>query len=268
MNPHGTERERRLAVALGEELAAAVGARLNRAAEAREIGESDGPGTGWLIRWRLGGPIAGSLAAVIDEKSAHDLAGLLPGGAGSHDETAMSGVLRDLAIQVAGGLGRHPAAGGPSVALEATPALDVLEPGPESISFDITTPDGFGLRVTTRAALEGASNLDAAAPDAPASATPPGPRATPAAPANLGVILDIDLPLVVRFAQTSLTLQALSRLGPGSVLDLDRSVEDAVDVLVNGVPIARGEIVVVGGNYGVRITEVMNAVERMRAMTA
>jgi len=95
-----------------------------------------------------------------------------------------------------------------------------------------------------------------------------GETAAAAMPANLDVILDIELPLVVRFAQTTLTLQALSRLGPGSVIDLDRSPEEPVDVLVNGRLIARGEVVVAAGNYGVRIAEVLTADERIRLMTA
>jgi len=91
---------------------------------------------------------------------------------------------------------------------------------------------------------------------------------TPAAPANLAVILDIELPVVVRFAQATLTIQELSRLGPGSVVDLNRAPEEPVDVLVNGRLVARGEVVVANGNYGVRISEVLNADERIRVMVS
>ena len=87
--------------------------------------------------------------------------------------------------------------------------------------------------------------------------------ASPALPANLDVILDIDLPLSVRFGQTDLSLEALTRLGPGSVIDLGRSPDDPVDVLVNGRLVARAEVVVVGGNYGVRILEVVSAADRV-----
>ena len=90
----------------------------------------------------------------------------------------------------------------------------------------------------------------------------------PAPTRNLGVILDIDLPVVVRFAQANLTLQALARMGPGSVVRLERSPDDPVDVMVNGRVIARGQVVVVGGNYGVRITEVRTADERLQSMAS
>jgi flagellar motor switch protein FliN/FliY len=107
----------------------------------------------------------------------------------------------------------------------------------------------------------------------PAEAPRPGagPRRTRddgPVPANLDVILDIDLPLSVRFGQTDLTLEALARLGPGSIIDLGRSPDDPVDVLVNGRLVARAEVVVVGGNYGVRITEVVSAADRVRSLTA
>jgi flagellar motor switch protein FliN/FliY len=89
-------------------------------------------------------------------------------------------------------------------------------------------------------------------------------RAAGAMPANLDVILDIDLPLSVRFGQAELTLEQLTRLGPGSVIDLRRSPDDPVDVLVNGRLVARAEVVVVGGSYGVRILEIASAAERVR----
>jgi flagellar motor switch protein FliN/FliY len=68
----------------------------------------------------------------------------------------------------------------------------------------------------------------------------------------------------VRFGQTELTLEHLARLGPGSIIDLGRSPDEHVDVLVNGRLVARGEVVVVGGNYGVRILEVVSTADRVR----
>ena len=63
-----------------------------------------------------------------------------------------------------------------------------------------------------------------------------------------------------------MTLQALTKLGPGTTLDLERSPDDPVDVMVNNTVIARGEVVVVAGNYGVRVTEVVSASDRIRSM--
>jgi flagellar motor switch protein FliN/FliY len=65
----------------------------------------------------------------------------------------------------------------------------------------------------------------------------------------------VDLPLVVRFGQTVMPLRELAALGPGSVIDMGRAPDEPVELLVGEKLLARGDVVVVGGNYGVRITE-------------
>lgn len=74
---------------------------------------------------------------------------------------------------------------------------------------------------------------------------------------RIGVILGIDLPVVVRFGRTELPIRTLCKLGPGSVIELGRSPDDPVEVLVGDRVVARGEVVIVGGNYGIRILEVI-----------
>jgi flagellar motor switch protein FliN/FliY len=86
--------------------------------------------------------------------------------------------------------------------------------------------------------------------------------------ARIGVILDIDLPVVVRFGRTEMPLRALTRLGPGSVIDLGRSPDDPVEVLVSDRVVARGEVVIVGGNYGIRVLDVVSPSERIRSVEA
>ena len=71
---------------------------------------------------------------------------------------------------------------------------------------------------------------------------------------RLEAVLDVELPLVVRFGQTILPLKALAALGPGAMVDLARSPDDPVELLVGDRVIAHGDVVIVGGNYGVRIT--------------
>ncbi len=83
---------------------------------------------------------------------------------------------------------------------------------------------------------------------------------------RIEVILDIDLPVTVRFGQTELTLRALTRLGPGSVIDLGRSPDEPVEVMVSNHVVARGEVVIVGGNYGIRILDVVSPSERARTL--
>ena len=85
---------------------------------------------------------------------------------------------------------------------------------------------------------------------------------------TLDVIMDIDLPLVVRFGRTELPLKALTEMGPGSVIDLGRSPDDPVEVLISNRVVARGEVVIVAGHYGVRVRDVVSPAERARSLEA
>jgi flagellar motor switch protein FliN/FliY len=77
-----------------------------------------------------------------------------------------------------------------------------------------------------------------------------------AGPENLELLLDMELPLTILLGRAKMPLGDVLDLGIGSTIELNRGAEDAVDVLVNDRVVARGEVVVVDGNYGIRITEV------------
>src|SRR5690348_10917206 len=74
---------------------------------------------------------------------------------------------------------------------------------------------------------------------------------------RLEAVLDVGLPLVVRFGRAVMALRSLADLGPGSVIDMGRSPDEPVGLLVGDRLVARGEVVIVAGNYGVRITELI-----------
>ena len=69
-------------------------------------------------------------------------------------------------------------------------------------------------------------------------------------------VLDVPLNVKLRFGQRQLTLREVLELNTGSLVELDRQVEEPVDLILDGKVIARGEVVIVDGNYGMRITEV------------
>jgi flagellar motor switch protein FliN/FliY len=73
---------------------------------------------------------------------------------------------------------------------------------------------------------------------------------------NLQLVLDVELNVTLRFGQRQLALREVLELASGSVIELDRQVEEPVELLLEGRVIARGEAVVVDGNYGLRVTEV------------
>jgi len=78
------------------------------------------------------------------------------------------------------------------------------------------------------------------------------------------LLLDVELPVSVSFGRTALKLQDAIKLITGSLIELDRGLSDPVELLVNNFVIARGEVVVVEGNYGVRITEIVSQKERLQ----
>lgn len=94
----------------------------------------------------------------------------------------------------------------------------------------------------------------------------PGTLSVPAVPPSpeqskikLDLLMDVELAVTLRFGSRRLLLREVLDLVPGSVVGLDRQVEEPVDVLLDGRLVARGEVVVLNGNYGVRVTEVAPA---------
>jgi len=80
-------------------------------------------------------------------------------------------------------------------------------------------------------------------------------------PVNLKLVMDVELNVSLRFGQRQLPLREVLELGSGSVVELDRMVDDPVELLLDGKVIARGEAVIVDGHYGLRVTEVPQPIE-------
>jgi len=83
---------------------------------------------------------------------------------------------------------------------------------------------------------------------------------------TIGLLLDVDLPVSISFGRTRLPMKEVLKLTTGSIVELDRDVNDPVEVLVNQHLIARGEVVVVEGNYGVKIQQIASRNERLRSL--
>jgi flagellar motor switch protein FliN/FliY len=91
--------------------------------------------------------------------------------------------------------------------------------------------------------------------------------AEPQASADISMLLEVPLDIAVELGRTRLTIRELLDLSQGSILELDRLAGEPVDVLVNGKPLARGEVVVIDEEFGVRITDVVSQEERLRSMS-
>ena len=80
------------------------------------------------------------------------------------------------------------------------------------------------------------------------------------------ILLDVELPVSVSFGRAQVQLKDVLKLTTGSIAELNRSIAEPVEVIVNKCVIARGEVVVVEGNFGVRIQQVISRQERLRTL--
>jgi flagellar motor switch protein FliN/FliY len=83
---------------------------------------------------------------------------------------------------------------------------------------------------------------------------------------NMEFLLDIPLEVTVELGRTKMLINDMLKLGQGSVIELSKLAGESLEILANRKPIARGEVVVVNDKYGVRLTEVISAMERIEGL--
>lgn len=120
--------------------------------------------------------------------------------------------------------------------------------------------------VTLFVALEDDSHTDTASfPNlsdaAPATASVPAAPALTADARALKVIRSVEMSVTAELGRAQMTVRELLELAPGSVIELDRAAGSPVDLLVNGTIIARGEVVVIDEEYGIRVSEIVGSPE-------
>jgi flagellar motor switch protein FliN/FliY len=135
------------------------------------------------------------------------------------------------------------------------PGIDVALLASEASSGKVP----LGLRLSPEL-LASVSSTKAAQPPAAASETT---SAAVTHEPNFDLLLGVNLSLTLRFGQRILPLREILDLTSGSVIELDREVQEPADLLLGDKLIARGEVVIVDGNYGLRITEVADARQRI-----
>ena len=132
---------------------------------------------------------------------------------------------------------------------------------------DITSPTGEGMEFT----MGRAGVIDSPAHPAPVAgpeikAVQFGPLSAGSRPegANpLDLIMDVPLNATVELGRSRMTIREVLALGPGSLVELDKLAGEPADLLINGKLLARGEIVVIDENFGIRITEILSPAERI-----
>jgi len=215
--------------AIAEELVAVCGLRLGGDATSAP---TDAPRTdGWVVSLAVSGAVTGRIAVWTDRASAAACTRAALKTDATPADVEVSEWLASLVQDAA-------------AAAAARPALAGVEFGAATTNTGAAPADA---RTFYLAVPNVASCVLAVGTDRPGVSSRSNDD-------RLGAVLGVELPLVVRFGRTVMPLRAIADLGPGAVIDMGRSPEEPVDVLVGDRLIARGEVVVVGGNYGVRIT--------------
>lgn len=80
---------------------------------------------------------------------------------------------------------------------------------------------------------------------------------------NIEVLLDVPLQIVVELGRTQMPIQKILELGPGSIVELNRMSGEPINILVNGKLVAKGEVVVVDENFGIKIKNIISPMERL-----
>jgi flagellar motor switch protein FliN len=196
--------------------------------------------TGWMVAVPVTGVATGTLRVWFERESAMQCAARALDAGPDVAEDAATPVLVDVMRRAA-------------AAVESTPEGAGLTAG-EPVVQPASAPDGAPAQAAAWAdgtELRFAVHVELVSPLAAAVGGVMDDS-------RLEAVLDVDLPLVVRFGRVVMPLRAVADLSPGSVVDMGRSPDEPVDLLVGERLIARGEVVIVGGNYGVRITELTN----------
>lgn len=232
--------------ALVQELSSGLAVRLGQADAAPS--SASPTGEGWCLSAALVGPVPARLSLWMDLGGAERLVRSLT-GVETPTAPAVISLLRELWLQAAATVRTRAEFTDWSLAVDS---VDIVAASGEPDVFELRTGD-----ITIRLAVAADSHI-----------RPSGSAGVAGTTAASDLLLDIDLPLTVRFARTTMTIRDLLTIGAGSVVDMGRSPDEPVQVLVGDHVIAHGEVVVVGGHYGVRITGVASPGDRMRGLEA
>jgi flagellar motor switch protein FliN len=137
-----------------------------------------------------------------------------------------------------------------------------VNPGANTSFHKLLLPDGKVIPISFCAAE---SLFQSLLPAKQAEETLP---ALPVDAKKLELLLDVEMPVSVSIGRAQMPLKDVIKLTTGSVVELSRNVSEPVDIVVNNCVVARGDVVVVEGNFGVRIREVLGKEDRMRRLTA
>jgi len=149
---------------------------------------------------------------------------------------------------------------------ERPPGPQVCEAASVTLEFAGASPDPLTLALSPKFLdwVSGSSE-PTADPGVALEEAPPAPVSS-ARSRTMDLLLEIELPVSISFGKIQIPMRDVLKLTTGSIVELDRDVNEPVEVLVNHCLIARGEVVVVEGNYAVRIQQIASRQDRLRSV--
>ncbi|MGH9674341.1 MAG: flagellar motor switch protein FliN [Bryobacteraceae bacterium] len=145
-------------------------------------------------------------------------------------------------------------------------------PSVSCFNIEITAAGAAALSIQAGFSEELLSGLDAALASIalqPAGLTTrslPAPLEADGSSRTMDLLMEVELPVSISFGRAHLPLRDVLKLTSGSIVELNRGIQEPVEVIVNNCVIARGDVVVVEGNYGVRINQIVSRQERLRSL--
>jgi flagellar motor switch protein FliN len=253
-----------------------------------DAAESWEPATGTIaIVCKAAGRVAGSFLIEVEPSSAVRMAQLLmaePMNASVELTEGYKDALGEVFRQF-GGLAATAAKSKYGAAVEFELALGEMPAWTPAatVRWTFSAPSAEAIAWRMRISAEMGASIESARSSAAQSASSAAPSAAPAAPPataaseahaggaipeNLGLLLDVTLDAHLRFGQRQMLLREILDLRAGSVVELDRRLQEPAELLVSGRVVARGEVVIVDGSYGIRITDIVHPQQRLMSVKA
>ncbi len=149
---------------------------------------------------------------------------------------------------------------------KAAPSIGMDLPGLSAITDSHPAPPLTGSRMMDAPPARPTASARQDVTARPVKFAPLNGLDEPASTTNLDLLLGVTLQVTVELGRTKMNIEEILRLGPGSVVELEKLAGEPVDVLVNDKMIARGEVVVLDDRFGVRITDVLLPAQRLNSL--
>ena len=149
----------------------------------------------------------------------------------------------------------------PEPSVVAPPMQQQVQSAPEPSAYAAAAPQPVQQQAYA-APMQQQARVASNIPVQPAQFSPLSTEPVTVNDANIGLILDVPLQVTVELGRTKKRIRDILELATGSIIELDKLAGEPVDILVNGKLLAKGEVVVIDENFGVRITDIVSPMER------